>query len=190
MAFSRYRPLSRPLPAEPCRARAQAQPRRCGPVLTCMTSPAPQPATFMAVLRVPPIALLQPCPRQNSVSPRPLATVSGTHSRGRDESQVRTHARKGARGVERKLVPLPAKRRTEHTAAPATGGRGALRQPSSYCFGVWPAGPTAPPIPAPQEKSHGPQGSATTPAWRGVWVWGSLGCRAVSDATFWVSGGV
>lgn len=44
---------------------------------------------------------------------------------------MRTHARKGARGVERKLVPLPAKRRTEHTAAPATGGRGALRQPSS-----------------------------------------------------------
>lgn len=71
---------------------------------------------------------------------------------------MRTHAREDVHGVKRKRAPLPAKQRTKHTAAPATDGSGAREAGERLPLGVWPAGPTAPPISAPQEKIPQPPG--------------------------------
>lgn len=53
---------------------------------------------------------------------------------------------------------LSLRNRTKHTAAPATDGSGAREAGERLLLGVWPAGPTAPPISAPQEKSPQPPG--------------------------------
>lgn len=87
--------------------------------------------------------------------------------------------------------PSPRRNRTKHTAAPATDGSGAreaaewllLRSPARWTYGAAHLGPTGEEPAAPRTRKQHLHG--------GTFRCGeSLGCRAVSDATFWVSGGV
>lgn len=153
------------------------RPRQCGPVLAGVTQPGAPASDFHGCPPGPAHCPPPPLPWTELSLTRPRATVSGTHSRGRDESHVRTRARKDARcqeetgssprGTETRAhgsasTRRPRGPRSSRVATASESGRLHQRHRPSRPHG---------------RRARGPQGSETTPAWKDVWGLGSLGCR-------------